>query len=148
MSDEDKDGLLCACDITSPGSDDGPGSAPAQSWYTSMYNHGGKKWGIGESHSQEIYLLVGNSATWREILVNEIKKYVKNGGKFGYTEGKFWTIFPGNVAFFPAVRIIRETDTFMSDEDKDGLLCACDITSPGSDDGPASVPAQSWHTSM
>ena len=52
--------------------------------------HAWKKCGIWESHS------------W-EILVNKIKKYIKNGGKFFHSEGKFYTIFPGNVAFFPAV---------------------------------------------
>ena len=68
-----------------------------------FFHHGGKKWGIGESHSREILPFGGKFATWREILVNEIKKYIRNGGKFGYTEGKYLTIFPGNVAFFPAV---------------------------------------------
>ena len=47
----------------------------------------------------------GNFAIWREILVSKIKKYIRNGGNFGDTEGKFWSVFPGNVAFFPAVRV-------------------------------------------
>ena len=63
----------------------------------------GKSGELGNLIPGKFCHLEGNFVTWREILVNEIKKYIRNGGKFCYTEGKFWTIFPGNVAFFPAV---------------------------------------------
>ena len=56
---------------------------------------------VGKSGDLGISLLE-NFAIWREILVNDIKKYIRNGGKFG-SVGKFWTIFPGNIAFIPAV---------------------------------------------
>ena len=66
-------------------------------------NMEGKSGELGNLISREILPFGGKFATWREISVNEIKKYIRNGGKFGYTEGKYLTIFPGNVAFFPAV---------------------------------------------
>ena len=55
-------------------------------------------------------LILGKLCHWREILVGKKKKYKKKWWVFCHTEGKFWTIFHGNVAFFPAA-FINELST-------------------------------------
>ena len=44
--------------------------------------HGGKK------KSNLVKRFVGNFTNWRGILTFEIKKYIRNGGKFDFIHGK------------------------------------------------------------
>ena len=74
----------------------------SHAWAT-VTNHSSCKWGMyimlplpsTQSHSSLPSMgiwgtsFLGNSEIWREILLHRVKKYIRNGGKFRYSSGKF-----------------------------------------------------------